>query len=183
MVEAKVLWRRNTTSFAYGSPTISADGHVVFFPPSGDTVTYALSADDGSIVWRRTLATAQGSTQPALSADGKTLFVVGQDHSNCGQIVFALDTADGVPIWPDTRPFRGSLGSCGKPAALTIDGGGTLWVLTGGNVLMAISPTSGNATFTCNATGKNGASSGVVLARDGLAIAFPNAGGVLAVGA
>ena len=182
----KLLWRTNTTSFAYGSPTVSADGKTVIFPASGDANVYALDGDTGDVRWKRSMGTAQGSSQPALSADGSTVFVMGQDHSNCNQLVVALATADGSSIWPDTRPSRGSLSACGPPAALTMDGDGSLWVVTGKNVLVRMSSESGNVTLSCNASGfvgKDGNMGGVALARDGLLIAFPNNGGVMAIGA
>jgi hypothetical protein len=67
-----------------------------------------------------------------------------------------------------------------------MDGDGSLWVVTGKNVLVRMSSESGNVTLSCNASGfvgKDGNMGGVALARDGLLIAFPNNGGVMAIGA
>jgi hypothetical protein len=47
----KVKWAMNATGALYGTPTISADGARVFFPPSGDATTYARNATTGAALW------------------------------------------------------------------------------------------------------------------------------------
>jgi outer membrane protein assembly factor BamB len=107
-------WRLNGTGWQYASPSVSADGATVFFPPSGDHTARALDAATGKLRWAATgktnpdLAQAQPSTQGALSADGAVFFVVGEDHSNCNAIIQALARAR--PTAPRSGRSRAAAG-------------------------------------------------------------------------
>ena len=55
-------------------------------------------------------------------------------------------------------------------------------MVSGKNVLIRLSAHSGNTTLACPYVGSNGFSGGVVIAKDGLLIAFANKGGATAIG-
>ena len=186
--ERTIKWRMNTTAFVYASPTVSADGATVFFGPSGDASVHALRADTGVPVWTsssKALSASTKSAEGALSPDGKALYVIGQDPSNCNTLVVSLATDSGAPLWdPNVRPWKGATGSCSFPSALTVDGAGMVWIANGRGELLGFEPVSGNITRTCSydALQGSGYSGGIAIGRDGLMVLVPDNGGILAVG-
>ena len=152
------LWRINTTSFAYASPTVSVDGATVFFPNSGDGVVRALDSSTGRVLWSMSLF-AQDSTQAVLSGD--TLFV------SAGGTV-SLDAATGVPRWP-----KHAVG--GGVSALTLDARAVLWTVDGHSTLLAVDSTSGATLRQCS-VGEWGFAGAVVIADDGAALIGDNRG-------
>ena len=194
-------WRLNGTGWQYASPSVSADGATVFFPPSSDHTVRALNAATGKLKWAASgktnpdLAQAQQSTQGALSADGAVFFVVGEDHSNCNAIIQALRTADGSSVWaqPGGDGPPGSVGTCSAPTSLALDKHGVSWLLTRGagprgsqkQVLRGMEPVGGKFSVFCDGVwaGVEGSPfGGVIVAREGLLIVSPAQGGIIAIG-
>jgi outer membrane protein assembly factor BamB len=52
-MDVKVSWSHNTIYSLYGSPSFSADGETVFFPPSTDYTAYALDTLTGKVLGNR----------------------------------------------------------------------------------------------------------------------------------
>ena len=147
-----VKWRENTTSFAYGSPSLSNDATLVLFPPSGDRVAYARHAATGTIAWAHEIGAGRSdtSTQGAVSADGATFFFIGQYNAGNGEnALFALDVLSGTAVWPGVGPAEQgrSMGDAGAPAALILDHAGRIWWAGNRNNLTAIDTASGNMTL------------------------------------
>merc|ERR1712086_955369 len=85
-------WAFATGREVRSSPTLSADGSVVYIG-SDDNSLYAVNTADGSKKW----AFATGSvvdSAPTLSADGTVVYVGSEDYS-----LYAVSTTDGSKKW------------------------------------------------------------------------------------
>jgi alpha-galactosidase len=163
-----VRWRVDTAGFAYGSPTLSADASVVFFPNSGDRAVRALDAATGALRWAAALGD-DCSTQPALSADGTTLFAASRGAT------IALDAATGAARWPAPAPGGGA-------SALTVDAAGTVWTVNGHSALVGVSGATGAPVLECAGVGEWGSSGAAVPAAAGVMLVTDNKGALYAVG-
>ena len=99
---AVMLWRKNTTQWTYGTPSASADGKSVFFPPSGDRRVYAQSTTTGKLLWVtpsgltslcESVCRNDGAMEGVLSDD--SYFIIARSGSNQGASLFAFSVADG----------------------------------------------------------------------------------------
>jgi alpha-galactosidase len=165
----ELMWRVNTTSFAYASPSVSNDGTVIFFPNSGDGVSRAIEASSGSVLWT-TYMRFQDSTQAALSADGHTLYVTGNGAA------YALDAASGAFQWPSAAPGGG------LTSALTLDSRGVIWSVDGHNTLWGDDSATGTNVLKCEGLGDWGFSGSISIPSEGVAIVGDNRGLWWAVG-
>jgi hypothetical protein len=170
-MDVKLLWSHKVLYSMYGSPSFSADRQRVFFPPAADFTAYALDSATGELVWSSLMPPrSDGATQGALSADGEAYFVVSKTIDQCcGHVkINSLSTKDGSWNWANDT--QGTLLSSGFPAALTIDGAGTLWTITGNGTFVGLSSVSGNRTLVCNNATSYSFNGGLALARDGLLV-------------
>ena len=127
-----VVWVKNTTGFAFGSPTVLADGQTVLFPPSGDRRVWARDAATGAPRW----ASLAGLGCPGCKTDDSIAgalgpagryFVVGKNNpGNGGGSLFAFDTVTGAQL---LKPQYASVGGLGDRAALTVDRAATVWTV------------------------------------------------------
>ena len=102
-----VRWRVNTTAFAYGSPSLSNDGRLVLFPPSGDRMAYARHVATGEAVWAHEIGAGRSdvSTQGAVSADGTTFYFVGRSNGGNGQLaLYGYGVTSGVSRYTSEWP-------------------------------------------------------------------------------
>lgn len=98
---ASVLWRHNTTAFAYGVPAVSADGKAVFFPPSGDRLAWARDSESGAMLWSAHAGCpdcdSTGSKSGVFSQDGAIYYVIGRMNAGNGECGFsAFNVAHGT---------------------------------------------------------------------------------------
>jgi outer membrane protein assembly factor BamB len=189
-----VLWRMNTTYWTYGTPSVSSDGKVAFFPPAGDRKVWARSTSSGKVVWTtppglilqcESVCANDGATEGVLG--DSAYFIIARSGSNYGASLFAFSLADGTETF-NTRNTQ--LGSIDNRAAFVMDADAALWTVGGNTQLTSINSHTGNVTRTCPsisaASGKGfhpSGSAGPVIARDGLVLVPEVTGGITAVGA
>ena len=174
-----VKWRENTTAFAYGSPSLSNDGKLVLFPPSGDRRAWARHAATGLTQWSHEIGEGRSdvSTQGAVSKDGAAFYFLGEFNSGNGQdALYSYSVSTGESLfstqWPAAQGRN--MGDGGAPAALVLDESGSIWWVGSRGNLTAIDTASGNITVNVPNVVQNGrAGPGgcnlVAIARDGLA--------------
>ena len=189
-----VLWRMNTTDWTYGTPSVSADGKVTFFPAAGDRKVWARSTGTGNVVWAtprglipkcETTCLNDGATEGVLG--NSAYFIIARSGSNFGASLFAFSLADGTETF-NTRNTQ--LGSIADRSAFAMDADAVLWTVGGDTQLTGINSQTGNVTKICPgisaASGKGfhpSGSPGPVIARDGLILVPEVTGGITAVGA
>ena len=189
-----VLWRMNTTDWTYGTPSVSADGKVTFFPAAGDRKVWARSTGTGNVVWAtprglipkcETTCLNDGATEGVLG--NSAYFIIARSGSNYGASLFSFSLADGTETF-NTRNTQ--LGSIADRSAFAMDAGAVLWTVGGDTQLTGINSQTGNVTKICPgisaASGKGfhpSGSPGPVIARDGLILVPEVTGGITAVGA
>ena len=188
-----ILWRMNTTYWTYGTPSVSSDGKVAFFPPAGDRKVWARSTSSGKVVWAtppglipqcESVCANDGATEGVLG--DSAYFIIARSGSNYGASLFAFSLVDGTETF-NTRNTQ--LGSIDNRAAFVMDADAALWTVGGNTQLTSINSQTGNVTRTCPsisaASGKGfhpSGSAGPVIARDGLILVPEVTGGITAVG-
>jgi outer membrane protein assembly factor BamB len=126
-------WSFKTAGKVVSSPTLSADGKMVFFG-SDDGKVYALTTADGKQVWSVDIG-GEVRASPLLTADGSTLMV-----TNVNGNIRALATADGSKVW---GPIN--LGTAVDGSLTLSPDGSTFYVAGYASVMYAIPATGSNA--------------------------------------
>ena len=113
--QLSVKWRINTTAFAYGSPSLSNDGKLALFPPSGDRMAYARHAESGEAAWSHEIGAGRSdvSTQGAVSADGATFYFLGEYNGGSGQLaLYGYDVPSGTSRYASAWPAEQGRYAC-----------------------------------------------------------------------
>ena len=83
-------WNFTTGHGGVSTPALNAKDSALYFQ-SADTHLYAVSTDDGALLWK---VCTGGGASPALSLDSKTAYV-----GSINGTVWAVNTADGTLLW------------------------------------------------------------------------------------
>ena len=179
---AAVLWRHNTTAFAYGTPAVSADGETVFFPPSGDRLAWARDAETGAALWSTHAGCpdcdSTGSVSGVFSRDGSRYYAVSRMNTGNGECgLSAFDAARGTLI------SSLSMHAGTTAITLTVDAADTIWLVDDRNTLRGFAAATANLTAAVPLAAQGtGNAPGVAIARTGLAVVAIDGIGITAVG-
>jgi uncharacterized repeat protein (TIGR01451 family) len=91
-------WAVPTGGEVYSSPIIGPDGTIYW--GCNDQKVYALDPRDGAVKWTYTITAPLAISTPAVSPDGKTLYIGGWDW-----LLHAVDTATGQQRWATALNF------------------------------------------------------------------------------
>src|SRR6266571_4689011 len=120
----KQLWARRATLTAYAASelAVSPDSATVYVAGSGFGVI-AYAAATGKQRWLRSYTKATDAWSVAVSADGKTVYVVGRAANKSGHhdiATFAYRAATGKQLW--LHRYHAELGGSAPRIAVTPDG-------------------------------------------------------------
>ena len=130
-------WKYRTNGAISASPVI---GNSNAYVGSGDGIMYALSITDGTLKWKADLSSGALHSSPALSLDGKTVYVASWTGSLFALSDEKVETLLGPPRWvrqkssPHRTEFRVGIDIIGtyegKLYAIHVSNGTTLWTHT-----------------------------------------------------
>lgn len=134
------LWKVKLPGSVQGA-LASFGNTVVAASTAGHVVALRVDGRDVSTLWRRNAGPAYRG--PAFSVDGNVVFVPSTDHQ-----VYALDTADGKPLWT----FQATAPVLSPPLVTPINGRSGVLV-SAGDTLVALDATTGSPMWTANTGG------------------------------
>ncbi len=100
---ASLKWSVTTGGEVRTSPTLHTTGSVLY-AASQDSLLYALDTATGATIWTHSLAPAGLSSSPAVTADGRTVYLGGEN----GQLYAVAVAADGLSA---TRKWSLNIGT------------------------------------------------------------------------
>jgi outer membrane protein assembly factor BamB len=169
------VWSFATSGLVYSSPLVTLDASGALFLAFGsdDGTIYALHGD-GTVRWMApTSPNGEVSSSPAMSPDGKVLFVGSGDHG-----IYAFNASNGARLWRDNTTSyvfsSPAVGFAGPNGTLP-----TVFIGTTDRRLVALDAGTGNVRWQYNAAA--GVYASPALAADGTVYIGSDSGAMTAL--